>query len=250
MSVYSTDNIGHPIPQTLSDVGRHHKNLDKSGSLRAGIFGVNDGLISNTGLILGMLGAASSHHVVVISGIAGLIAGSFSMAAGEYVSMLSQREMFEYQIDLERKELEQYPNEEAEELALIYEARGIPKEDARKMAFTLMQDPVKALDILAKEELGLDPEHLGSPLAAAISSFISFSIGAFIPLYPFILEINSWHLGNVIVLSGISLFIVGMLISLFTGKNALISGLRMFIIGCITGLITYSVGYYFGGFVK
>lgn len=244
MSVYSTDDIGHPMPKSLEDVGRHHKGLDKGGSLRAAVFGVNDGLISNTGLILGMLGASANYHFLVISGISGLLAGSFSMAAGEFVSMKSQREMFEYQIGLEKEELDLYPQEEAEELALIYEARGLPKEDARKMAHALIQNPDKALDALAKEELGLDPQQLGSPIAAAVSSFFSFALGAMVPVFPYLLNINNWGLMGVVVLTGIALLIVGMLISLFTGKNAWLSGLRMLLIGAVTGFVTYMIGHY------
>lgn len=246
MSVYSTDDIGHPMPKTLEDVGRHHKGLDKGGSLRAAVFGINDGLISNTGLILGMIGASASYHFLIISGISGLLAGSFSMAAGEFVSMRSQREMFEYQIGLEKKELDLYPEEEAEELALIYAARGLPKEDARKMAHALIKDPDKALDALAKEELGLDPQQLGSPIAAAVSSFFSFALGALVPIFPYLLHIKNWSLLGVVVLTGTALFIVGMLISLFTGKSAWLSGLRMLLIGAGTGLITFIIGHFLG----
>ena len=150
------------------------------------MFGVNDGLVSNAALIYGVAGASPEPSVIVLTGVAGLLAGAFSMAAGEYVSVRSQREMFEYQIGLERDELEKYPDEEAAELALIYAAKGMDPDEARRLADTLMQDPERALDTLAREELGLNPDELGSPWVAAISSFAAFTAGAALPLLPFL----------------------------------------------------------------
>ena len=139
------------------------------GTLRAGVFGANDGLVSNTCLVMGVAGAAVDPSIILLTGVAGLLAGAFSMAAGEYISMLSQREMFEYQIAQERDELERYPAEEAEELALIYAARGIPIDEARNVAAKLIANPQQALDTLAREELGLNPDDLGSPIGASVS---------------------------------------------------------------------------------
>ena len=150
------------------------------------MFGVNDGLVSNAALIYGVAGAAQEPSIILLTGVAGLLAGAFSMAAGEYVSVRSQREMFEYQIGLERDELETYPDEEAAELALIYAAKGMDPAEARRLADTLMQDPERALDTLAREELGLNPDELGSPWVAAISSFAAFTAGAALPLLPFL----------------------------------------------------------------
>src|SRR5262249_19623977 len=147
---------------------------------------VNDGLVSNASLILGVAGATDHAGVIVLSGAAGLLAGAFSMAAGEYVSVRSQREMFEKQISAERDELAQYPAEEAAEVALIYEARGLPRRDAQNVAKRLIADPEHALDTLAREELGLNPDELGSPWRAALSSFLSFAAGALVPLLPFL----------------------------------------------------------------
>src|SRR6185437_1422963 len=138
------------------------------------VFGVKDGLVSNTCLVMGVAGAAAEPSVLVLTGTAGLLAGAFSMAAGEYVSMLWQKEMFEHQISQEKDELERYPKEEAEELALIYAARGIPLKEARDVAAHLIANPEKALDTLAREELGLNPDDLGSPIGAAVSSFRVF----------------------------------------------------------------------------
>jgi VIT1/CCC1 family predicted Fe2+/Mn2+ transporter len=244
MSIYSTEIPGHPMPQSMSDIGRHHKSLKNGNNLRAAVFGINDGLVSNASLILGMAGAAANVETIIIAGIAGLFAGACSMAAGEFVSVRSQREMFEYQIDLERKELELYPKQEAEELAIIYHARGLPKEQADKVANTIMQDPKNALDVLAHEELGLSPENLVSPYGAAIFSFIFFVIGAGIPLFPFIFT-HHLTIHFAIGLTGLSLFAVGSILSLYTGHSAIKSGLRMLLIGAAAGGITYLIGHIF-----
>ncbi len=163
VSVYSGEvPEGHPWPTSVEEVGARHRAMG-GGTLRAGVFGVNDGLVSNTCLVMGVAGAAVEPGIILLTGVAGLLAGAFSMAAGEFISMLSQKEMFEHQISQERDELERYPAEEAEELALIYAARGIPLEQARDITTKLIANPEKALDTLAREELGLNPDDLGSP---------------------------------------------------------------------------------------
>ncbi len=177
MSVYDAIQPGHAMPTSVDQVGRRHHGSGR-GSLRAAVFGVNDGLVSNASLILGVTGAAGvagGERLIVVSGVAGLLAGAFSMAAGEYISMRSQREMFERQISAERDELSEYPTEEAAELALIYEARGVEKQDAERLSKQLIANPQHALDTLAREELGLDPSELGSPWTAALSSASSFA---------------------------------------------------------------------------
>ncbi len=246
MSIYSSEPVGHPSPRTLADVGRSHRAIKSGNNLRAAIFGVNDGLVSNMSLILGIAGATTNQHMIILAGIAGLLAGAFSMGAGEYISVRSQREMYEYQIELEKQELELYPEEETEELALIYEARGLHKEEAYQMAKKIMQDPVNALDVLAREELGLNPQDLASPWGAALSSFFSFTIGAMIPLLPFFLGSRVAHLLTSVGLSGLFLFMIGLVLSLYTGKNALWGGTRMLLIGAIAGTITFFVGRLFG----
>jgi VIT1/CCC1 family predicted Fe2+/Mn2+ transporter len=235
---------GHPWPTSVEDVGRRHKTYG-GGTLRAGVFGVNDGLVSNTCLVMGVAGAAVEPSVLVLTGVAGLLAGAFSMAAGEYVSMLSQREMFEHQIAQEKDELERYPKEEAEELALIYAARGIPLKEARDVANHLIANPEKALDALAREELGLNPDDLGSPTGAALSSFIAFSIGASLPIIPFLLKLSH---GIVVAaaMSGTALFVVGAVLSLFSGRSALLGGARMLSIGSVAAVATYFIGSLFG----
>jgi VIT1/CCC1 family predicted Fe2+/Mn2+ transporter len=231
---------GHPWPTAVDEVGRRHKSFG-GGTLRAGVFGVNDGLVSNTCLVMGVAGAAAEPSVLVLTGVAGLLAGAFSMAAGEYVSMLSQKEMFEHQIAQERDELERYPKEEAEELALIYAARGIPVEEARDVATHLIANPEKALDTLAREELGLNPDDLGSPTGAAISSFICFAIGASLPIIPFLLKLPN---GIVVAaaISGAALFVVGAVLSLFSGRSAFVGGARMLLIGSAAAAATYMIG--------
>lgn len=243
MAIYNPEALGHSIPQQLSDVGQRHQSGSSGNNMRAAVFGINDGLISNTSLILGMVGGHASHGTILLTGIAGLLAGAFSMAAGEFISVRTQREMLEYQIGLERKELELYPDEEAVELSIIYQARGLSKDDADNAANTIIQDPENALNTLAREELGLDPNTLVSPYGAAGFSFISFVFGAFVPLLPFILHLNNHAITITLTLSGLMLFLIGAILSLFTGRNAIKNGLRMLGIGLAAGAITYGIGY-------
>ena len=233
--------LGHDMPATLNDVGASHHRSSHAGNLRAAVFGINDGLVSNTSLIMGFAGAAADPQMIFLAGIAGGLAGAFSMAAGEYISVKSQREMFEYQIGLERDELAQYPREEAAELALIYQARGLKPDEAKTLADKMIADPKRGLDTLAREELGLNPEDLASPMAAALFSFSSFALGSIVPLIPFLakfLKPVPWAIG----LSVLSLFGVGALMSLFTGRNAPLSGLRMVAIGAGAAALTFWIG--------
>ncbi|HCA28053.1 MAG TPA: hypothetical protein DEP05_10540, partial [Betaproteobacteria bacterium] len=187
MSLYCKADPGHPFPLSPKAEARRHGGIEQGGQLRAAVFGVNDGLVSNASLIMGIAGATQHGEAILLTGLAGLLAGAFSMAAGEYISVRAQREMYEYQIGLEREELAHYPEEEAAELALIFAARGLPKEVAQRLADTVIADPDKALDTLAREELGLNPDELGAPWGAAFSSFFSFAAGAAVPLLPFLL---------------------------------------------------------------
>jgi VIT1/CCC1 family predicted Fe2+/Mn2+ transporter len=244
LSVYSAPMIsaGHAMPTSLEEVGARHRSA-VGGNLRASVFGVNDGLVSNASLVMGVAGAGAAGETVLLTGAAGLLAGALSMAAGEYVSVRSQREMFEYQIALERQEVAEYPEEEAEELALIYQARGLTLEHARTLSRELLSRPEQALDVLAREELGLNPDDLGSPWLAAGYSFFSFATGAAIPLVPLLAGAS----GDAAVLAaaGLSLaalFAVGMALSLFTGRSALRGALRMMLIGAGAGVTSYAVG--------
>jgi VIT1/CCC1 family predicted Fe2+/Mn2+ transporter len=189
--------------------------------------------------------AGASHldaHIIILAGVAGLLAGAFSMAAGEFLSVRSQKELFEYQIGLEAEELKLYPEEEAAELALIYEARGLTKEEADAISKRIIADPALALETLAREELGLNPNELGSEYQAALFSFGAFSIGAFVPLLPFFLTRGSGVFVFSITLTASALFITGAALSLFTGRGALLSGLRMLLIGSAAAALTYLIG--------
>jgi vacuolar iron transporter family protein len=245
LSVYSALSgsiAGHAMPTTLAEVGARHRSTI-GGSLRAAVFGVNDGLVSNVSLVLGIAGAGAAPGFVLMSGAAGLLAGALSMAAGEYVSVRSQREMYEYQMALEREELAEYPEEEAEELALIYQARGVDLEQARAVSRALLAHPDKALDVLAREELGLNPDDLGSPWRAASASFVTFAFGALIPLIPFLAHMTGTRaVIAAAIVTAVALFVVGLGLSLFTGRQALRSALRMVLIGGGAGTLTFLVG--------
>ena len=179
----------------------------------------------------------------LMAGVAGLLAGAFSMAAGEYVSMRSQRELFERQIDLERQELEISPEEEERELSLIYQAKGLRKEEADLTAARLMEDPEVALDTLVREELGLDPSQLGAPWGAAIGSFLAFAVGAFVPVIPFLFgEASTAYVAASAALSAVALFGLGAGVSLFTGRSALYSGARQVAIGAGAATVTFVIG--------
>jgi VIT1/CCC1 family predicted Fe2+/Mn2+ transporter len=233
---------GHAMPTSLSEVGARHRS-SLGGNLRASVFGVNDGLVSNASLVLGVAGAGAANTYVLMTGAAGLLAGALSMAAGEYVSVRTQREMYEYQIALERDEVAEYPDEEAEELALIYEARGVAIEQARELSRDLLSRPEQALDVLAREELGLNPDDLGSPWQAATSSFLAFAGGAAIPLLPFIFHVPAVSpLTATIGLTCVALFAVGMVLSLFTGRDAFRGAFRMVLIGGGAGVVSFLVG--------
>ena len=184
--------------------------------------------------------------MIFLTGIAGLIAGAASMAAGEYISVRSQRELYEYQIGLERDELREYPQEEAEELALIYNARGVAMDQARQLASGIFQDPEHALNTLSREELGLNPQDLGSPRGAALSSFVSFALGALAPLLPFVFGVRDQPVPAIMLVTGVSLFLVGAVLSLFTGRGAMRGGVRMVLIGGSAGLIAYLIGIVLG----
>ncbi len=212
------------------------------GALRAGVFGVNDGLVSNLSLVMGVAGADTGRDFILVAGVAGLLAGAFSMATGEYVSMKVQRELFEREIDLERAELESDPEEERQELALIYRAKGLPADEADRVATRLMQDKNTALDTLAREELGLDPGELGSPWGAAISSFLMFSLGALLPVLPYVLMGAQTAFYGSMVLSAAALLVVGGLTSVLTGRSVVFGSLRMLGLGAVAAAVTHAVG--------
>lgn len=223
-----------------------HSKMKVGTSLRAILFGINDGLVSNASLVFAMVGANAESHTLLLTGLAGLLAGAFSMAVGEYVSVTSQTELFENQIALERAEFLAFPQEEAKELSLIYQAKGITQTLADEMAQALVKDPERALDTLAREELGLNPAELGSGTQAALASFVSFAIGAVIPLVPFFFLSGTQASVSSLALSLGTLFLTGVSVSLLTGKSPLVSGLKMALLGLAAGLATYFIGYLIG----
>ena len=220
--------------------GRHR--ADVGGTLRAVVFGVNDGLVSNFSLVMGVAGGTSDNSVVLLAGIAGLVAGAFSMASGEWISVRSQRELYENELRIEGEELAAFPEEERAELLAIYKAKGIPDAEARVFVDNIMSSDEIALDTLAREELGLDPSTLGSPWTAALSSFTAFALGAFLPLIPFLLGSGTTPTIVAAVLSILALFGVGAATSIFTGRHAGRAGLRMALIGAVVALVTYGIG--------
>ena len=232
------------VPRATGEIGRNERwhRTGQSGTLRAVIFGVSDGLVSNTSLVMGITGASTDPHFILLAGIAGLLAGSFSMAAGEYISMQSQRELYERQIALERAEMEAMPDEEQAELAAIYRSKGFTDEEANRVAARLFRDPKAALDTLIREELGLDPDQLGSPWGAAFGSLVAFAAGAAVPVLPYLVTSGAVAFGVSIVLSLAAMFVVGIGISLLTGRSALFSGARQVGIGALAAAVTFLVG--------
>lgn len=230
----------------LDLIRKHHGSTGRSGSLRAAVFGVNDGLVSNFSLVLGMAGADLGSSVVILAGIAGLVAGAFSMAAGEYVSMKVQREVFESAIAMERREIADEPEHEQHEVEVILRAQGVPPDDAVRIAARVMEDPELALDLMARQELGLDPDELGSPMGAATSSFGAFAVGALIPLVPFLLFGSGLAVIVSVLVSGLCLFVVGGFAARLSERPALFGGARMLLIGALAAAVTYGIGKAFG----
>jgi VIT1/CCC1 family predicted Fe2+/Mn2+ transporter len=228
--------------EQLAPRPEHHHRDVRSGSARAAVFGVSDGLVSNVSLILGVAGADPGAGVVRLAGLAGLIAGAVSMAAGEYVSMKAQNELLQRELDIERRELRRNPHVETVELTQIYQSRGIDPDRARELAEDIMRDPEVALETHAREELGIDPKQLGSPEGAALSSFLSFAVGALVPLLPWFFGSGGAAVVASVVLGLVACAVVGGLLARFTGRSVLFSAGRQIAIGIIAGAVTYFVG--------
>jgi vacuolar iron transporter family protein len=221
--------------------GRHR--ASGGNALRAAVLGANDGLVSIFSLVMGVAGAELNNKVILVTGLAGLLAGAISMALGEWLSVQSSRELYKHQIEIEKSELATAPEEEAEELALIYEARGVPKDEAQRMAQHIISEPESALEALAREELNVDPAELGgSAWEAALTSFILFSIGAIIPIIPYIFFSGFTGIAISMAFSAVGLFIVGAAITLFTGRSVISSGLRQVVFGMIAAGVTFGIG--------
>src|SRR5436305_4889541 len=196
----------------IAPVEHHHRDLH-GGAARAAVFGVQDGLLTNVGLIIGVAGADPGASVVRLAGLAGLIAGAVSMASGEYNSMRVQSELLERELDLERVALARFPHVETVELTQLYQAKGLEADQARALAETMMSDPDRALEAHAVEELGISPTAIGSPLTAAVSSFIAFSLGAFVPLAPWFVIGHGGAIAASLVLATVAAVVVGFAIA-------------------------------------
>jgi VIT1/CCC1 family predicted Fe2+/Mn2+ transporter len=232
-------------PRQIQRRERWHRG-DRSGALRAGVFGVNDGLVSNTSLVMGFAGSGASSSVILFAGLAGLLAGAFSMSAGEYISMRSQRESYEREISLESEELRDDPEAELEELALIYRAKGVDAEESERIATTIMKDRDAALNTMAREELGLDPDELGSPWSAAISSLLAFTLGAIVVVLPYVFGSGRAALVAAIGSACLALAVVGATIGVINGRGALRSGMRQLLFGGGAASLVFAIGHLAG----
>jgi vacuolar iron transporter family protein len=227
---------GRPIDEQTAVAGR-------SGALRAAVFGINDGLLTNAALIMGFAGAAQGRSVIVLAGVSGLLAGAFSMGAGEYVSMRVQRDLLQRLLHLEAHELENDPVGEERELAAIYRHKGLSADLSDLVAAEVMKDPKVALDTHAREELGLDPDMgLGNPMGAAISSFVMFAVGALVPLFPFFFAGGPGAKATALLLTAIALLAVGAVTALLTAKSVWRSAVRILAIGVAATAVTYAIG--------
>jgi VIT1/CCC1 family predicted Fe2+/Mn2+ transporter len=220
--------------------GRHRGT--SANALRAAVLGANDGLVSNLSLVMGVAGAGPAREVVLLSGIAGWLAGALSMALGEWISVRSSTEAFERQIAVEREELELMPEEEMEELTLIYRAKGLGEPEARAMAARVLSNKDTALDTLAREELGMAADESGDAWVAAVTSFLTFTVGAILPVIPWLFTSGVVGVGASAVASGIGLFLTGAFITLYTGRGVVFSGMRMLAFGLAAAVITFSIG--------
>jgi VIT1/CCC1 family predicted Fe2+/Mn2+ transporter len=221
--------------------GRHR--ASGGNALRAAVLGANDGLVSILSLTMGVAGATNSRTDILIAGLAGVLAGAGSMALGEWLSVQSSRELYEHQIKIEAEEIAESPEEEQEELALIYQSKGLPEDRAKEMAAHMMADRTNILDTLAREELGIDPEELGgSAYEAAFTSFFLFAFGALFPMLPYLFVGGTLAIALSLVVSAVGLFIIGAAITLMTGKSVMFSGTRQVLVGIAAAALTYGIG--------
>jgi VIT1/CCC1 family predicted Fe2+/Mn2+ transporter/rubrerythrin len=228
--------------KALARVEGRHRSLG-GNALRAAVLGANDGLVSNLSLVTGVAGAGLSRGAILVTGLAGLLAGALSMAMGEWISVQSSRELYGHQIEVERLEIAAMPEVETQELALIYEAKGVPRIEAQALAGRLMSDKDTALDAMAREELGIDPEELGGSAAvAAVASFVPFTAGAAIPVLPFAFLSGSAATLLSIAASAVGLFLLGSAITLLTHRGVLRSGTRQLAIGLAAAGLTFAIG--------
>ncbi|SAL63661.1 VIT family protein [Caballeronia udeis] len=231
----------------IAEAESWHKGVSSGNDLRAAVLGANDGLVSNFCLIMGVAGAGTNNKTILLTAFAGLIAGACSMALGEWLSVTNARELARTQIAKEADELEHTPDAERHELALIYQAKGLDGDEARRVAAQIMRDKDKALDTLTREELGLDPAELGgNPWSAAGVSFCLFSMGAIFPAMPFLWSSGLAAIAQCVALSALALAAIGVFTSLFNGRSAAFSAMRQIVIGCIAASFTFCVGHLLG----
>ncbi|MEP7136523.1 MAG: VIT1/CCC1 transporter family protein [Chloroflexota bacterium] len=241
LSVASTSKGGMSGGVVAQLEGRHK--AGGGNALRAAVLGANDGLVSILSLTMGVAGATSSRPAILIAGLAGVLAGAGSMALGEWLSVQSSRELYEHQIKIEADEIAANPEEEQEELALIYQSKGLPEDRAKEMAAHMMADTANILDTLAREELGIDPEELGgSAYEAAFTSFFLFAFGATFPMLPYFFWSGTLAIVLSLVISAVGLFIIGAAITLMTGKSIMFSGTRQVVVGILAAALTYGIG--------
>ena len=213
-----------------------------AGILRPVVFGGNDGLVSNLALVMGVAGAGPAPGIIVLAGIAGLLAGAFSMAVGEYISVQSQRELLEYQVEFERTQLRDTPGQEYDILVGIYMGRGLTRDEAKHFADRMFAEPDRALETLVREEVGLDPRAIGSPISAAIGSFIAFTLGALVPVVPYLITSGPAAFWASLAASLVALFLLGLGVSQFTHRHPVRSGVRQLLLGLVAAVVTYGVG--------
>ena len=240
-TIASTSPHGVAGPSLARLEGRHR--AIGGNALRAAVLGANDGLVSNLSLVMGVAGASLSNRTILITGFAGLVAGAFSMAMGEWISVQSSRELYERQIAVEAEEIATFPEEEVDELALVYQAKGLAAADAQRLAGQIMSDRERALDTMAREELGIDPGELGgSPWVAAGSSFALFCVGAIMPVLPFLFLSGTTAVVTSLLLSGVALLGIGAAITLVTARSVLYSGVRQLAFGLAAAGVTFGIG--------
>jgi vacuolar iron transporter family protein len=241
-----TSRVTGPIARRLDQLRQPPSNPHETRGasvVRPVVFGATDGLVCNLSLIMGVAGAAGEDpHSLVIAGVAGLLAGGFSMAVGEYVSVRSQRELLEYQIELQRHQLHHTPEQERDILREIYEAKGLSRPESDLIVSRIMKDPERAIDTFVREEIGLSAETMGSPVAAGLGSLGAFATGAMVPLLPFLLLHGGAAFALSIAASGVALFAIGMAVSRLTHRNALWAGFRQAGLGGLAAAVTFGIG--------
>ncbi|MGH8995343.1 MAG: VIT1/CCC1 transporter family protein [Acidimicrobiales bacterium] len=223
------------------DLEHHHRNVS-SGGIRAAVFGLSDGLVTNVSLILGVAGAHPGGPFVRLAGVAGLVAGAFSMAAGEFVSMRAQSELMQRELDVERSALRRWPKDERNELVAIYVRRGIDRSVAEQLVDEIMQDPELALETHAREELGFDPRAIGSPITASLSSFLAFAIGALLPLIPWLVGSGAAAVVASVIIGGVTALVVGWFLGMMTGRSRWKTSLRQLVVAAVAAAVTFGIG--------